>query len=72
MVLGVPEDSERGQCPQKFMSELLVKALNAESFTKPQELERCHRALMAKSSTDARPRPFILCFHRYQERERVL
>ncbi|KAL7385372.1 hypothetical protein ABVT39_020746 [Epinephelus coioides] len=71
-VLGVAEDSERGQCPLKFMSELLVKVLNDESFTKPPELERCHRALMAKPSPDAHPRPFILCFHRYQERERVL
>lgn len=51
-VLGIAEDSEHGQCPQKFMSELLVKVLNNESFT--------------------RPRPFILCFHRYQEREQVL
>ena len=71
-VLGVAEDSERGQCPLKFMSELLVKVLNDENFTKPPELERCHRALMAKPNPDARPRPFILCFHRYQERERVL
>lgn len=71
-VLGVAEDSEREQCPLKFMSELLVKVLNDESFTKPPELERGHRALMAKASPDAHPRPFILCFHHYQERERVL
>lgn len=71
-VLGVAEDSEQGQCPLKFMSKLLVKVLNDESFTKPLELERCHRALMAKPSPDAHPRPFTLCFHRYQERERVL
>lgn len=71
-VLGVPEDSERGLCPLKFMSELLVKALNDESFTKPPELERCHRALAAKPSPGARPRSFILCFNCYQERERVL
>lgn len=31
-VLGVPEDSERDQCPLKFTSELLVKALNDESW----------------------------------------
>lgn len=71
-VLGVAGDSKRGQCPLKCMSELLVKVLNDESFTKPPELERCHRALMDKPSPDVCPRPFILCFHRYQERERVL
>lgn len=71
-VLGVPEDSEWGLCPLKFMSELLVKGLNNESFTKPPELESCHRALVAKPTPGAQPRPFILCFHRYQERERVL
>lgn len=27
---------------------------------------------MARPSPNARPRPFILCFHCYQERERVL
>lgn len=70
-VLGIPEDSERGQCPLKFMSELLVKALNDSSFTKPPELERCHRA-GAKPGAGARPRPFVMCFHRYPEKEQVL
>lgn len=65
-VLGVPEDSERDQCPLKFMSELLVKALIDKSFTKPPELERCHRA-------DGRAKPSTRpCFHHYQERERQL
>lgn len=71
-VLGVAEDSERGKCPLKFMSELLVKVLNDDSSSKAPELERCHRALMPKPSPDANPRPFIFCFHRFQERERVL
>lgn len=71
-VLGVGEDSERGQCPLKFMSELLVKVLDDASLSKPPELDRCHRALMPKPSPNERPRPFILCFHRFQDRERVL
>ena len=71
-VLGVGEDSEWRQCPLKFMSELLVKVLDDESLSKPPELERCHRALMLKPSPNAHPQPFILCFHRFQERERVL
>lgn len=74
-VLGVAEVSERGKCPLKFMSELLVKVLNDDSLSKAPELERCHRAPMPKPSPDANLRPFILCFHcfhRFQERERVL
>ncbi|CAM4605252.1 unnamed protein product [Leuciscus chuanchicus] len=71
-VLGVAEDSERGKCPLKFMSELLVKVLNDDSLSKAPELERCHRAPMPKPSPDANPLPFILCFHCFQERERVL
>lgn len=71
-VIGVPEDSERGKCPLKFMSELLVEVLNDETLPKPPELERCHRALTSKPGPNTKPRPFILCFHRFQERERVL
>lgn len=54
-VLGVAEDSERGKCPLKFMSELLVKVLNDDSLSKAPELERCHRAPMPKPSPDANP-----------------
>lgn len=70
-VLGVTKGSEQGQCPRKFMSEL-PKVLNDENLTKPPELERCHRALTSKPSSDTHPRPFTLCFHLYQEREKVL
>ena len=49
-VLGVPEGSEKGLCPLKSMYEFLVKVLNDESFTKPPELERCHRALTKVST----------------------
>ncbi len=71
-VMGIGEDSEWEQCPLKFMSELLVKVLDDESISKPPELERCHRAVMPKLTPNACPRPFIVCFHRFQERERVL
>lgn len=70
-VIGVPENCE-GQSPLTFMSEFLVKILNDDSFTKPPELDRAHRALMPKPASGERPRPFILCFHRYQEKNRVL
>lgn len=50
-VLGVPKDSERGQCPLKFMSKFLVKTLNDLSFIKPPELESCHRALPGEGTS---------------------
>lgn len=41
-------------------------------FTTPPELDRAHRALTQKPKAGQPPRPIIVAFHRYQDRERAL
>lgn len=71
-IINVPEGSEKGRDPIEFISDLLVENLGAGVFPKPPELERAHRSLAPRPGPGGRPRPFVICFHRFQEREKVL
>lgn len=71
-IINVPEDSESGTDMVKFTSELLKDVLGEQVFEKHPELERAHRALAPKPRDGQPPRPIIVCFHRYQEKERTL
>uniref|UniRef100_A0A8D0A8L6 L1 transposable element RRM domain-containing protein n=1 Tax=Sander lucioperca TaxID=283035 RepID=A0A8D0A8L6_SANLU len=71
-IINVPEGSEKGRNPTEFVSELLMKNLGPEVLPKPPELERAHRSLAPNPGPGGRPRPFVICFHRFQEREKVL
>ena len=70
-ILNVPEDSERGQPTVKFVSNMLMEAMPGV-FDKPPELERAHRSLGQKPKEERPPRPFVVCFHRFQEKEKAL
>lgn len=70
-ILNIPEGSEDGKDCTTFISELLKEAMGADVFPTPPELDRAHRS--AGKPADGRPpRPFILCFHRYREKEIAL
>uniref|UniRef100_A0A673Y1X5 L1 transposable element RRM domain-containing protein n=1 Tax=Salmo trutta TaxID=8032 RepID=A0A673Y1X5_SALTR len=70
-VFGLPEDSETGY-PTQFMAELFKEVLNDEAFPNLPELDRAHRSLAPKARPGGRPRPIIVQFHRYKEKELVL
>lgn len=71
-IIGIPEGSEAGQSPTEFISGLLMECLGSGVLTKPPELERAHRSLAPKPKPGGRHRPFVICFHRFQEKEKVL
>ena len=70
-ILNVPEDSERGQPTVKFVSSMLMEAMPGV-FDKPPELERAHRSLGQKPKEERPTRPFVVCFHRFLEKEKAL
>lgn len=71
-IINVPEDSEIGKDMIKFTSDLLKDVMGDQVFEKPPELERAHRGLAPKPRDGLPPRPIIVCFHRFQEKERAL
>lgn len=71
-ILNVPENSEKGQSNVKFVSEMLMEVMGQEVFEKPPELERAHRSLGPKPQEGRPPRPLVICFHRFQEKEKAL
>ncbi len=71
-ILNVPENSEKGQSTVKFVSEMLMEVMGQEAFEKPPELERAHRSLGPKPQEGRPPRPLVICFHRFQEKEKAL
>ncbi len=71
-ILNVPENSKKGQSTVKFVSEMLMEVMGQEVFEKPPELERAHRSLGPKPQEGRPPRPLVICFHRFQEKEKAL
>ncbi|KAK7930433.1 hypothetical protein WMY93_006828 [Mugilogobius chulae] len=71
-ILGVPEGLEQGN-PTKFVAGLLYEILGGgpNGLEKPPVLDRAHRALGPLPPEGGRPRPFIVCAHYYQEKERI-
>uniref|UniRef100_A0A673WYK5 L1 transposable element RRM domain-containing protein n=1 Tax=Salmo trutta TaxID=8032 RepID=A0A673WYK5_SALTR len=70
-VIELPVDSETGY-PTQFMAELFKEVLGDEAFPNLPELDRAHRSLAPKPRPGGRPRPIIVRFHRYKEKELVL
>uniref|UniRef100_A0A1A8BV28 LINE-1 type transposase domain containing 1 n=2 Tax=Nothobranchius kadleci TaxID=1051664 RepID=A0A1A8BV28_NOTKA len=68
-VLGVPEGLEQGN-PTRFMAALLQEVFGG-GLEKPPMLDRAHRAPAPKPPQGGRPRPFIVCFHYYREKELI-
>lgn len=70
-ILNVPEDSEKGQSTVKFVSNMLMEVM-PDVFDAPPELERAHRSLARKPAVGHPPRALVVCFHRFQEKEKAL
>lgn len=69
-VLGLPENVE-GKDARVYMAGLFADLLG-DLLSEPPELDRAHRSLQPKPRPDDPPRPIIVRFHRYMEKEAVL
>ncbi|KAJ3605997.1 hypothetical protein NHX12_028040 [Muraenolepis orangiensis] len=58
-IVNIPEGSENGKDPVKFIAELLVECVGPDVFTEPPELERAHRSLATKPKDGKPARPFV-------------
>lgn len=67
-LIGLEEGIE-GPQPSKFFSLLIQDVFGKEAFPSPPELDRAHRISFPKPGPGDRPRPVIVCFHRYQNKE---
>lgn len=71
-IVNIPEGSENNQDPVKFISEMLKEVTGTEVFDEPPILERAHRSPGQKPTVGRKSRPFVVCFHRFQDKERLL
>lgn len=70
-IINIPEGAKVGKDTIGFQSGRLKDTMESV-FDKPPELERVHRSLRPKPGAGQPPRPFIVCFHRFQEKEKAL
>ena len=70
-IIGLAESTESGR-PTEFFSQLLQNVVGKEILPSPPEIDRAHRTLIPKPGPGQRPRPVLLCLHRYQTKERIL
>lgn len=71
-ILNIPEGSEDGKDPSKFMSDVLMETMGPEVFLTPPELERAHRTPTSRVGQRSSPRTFLVCFSRFQQKEAAL
>ncbi|CAL1593479.1 unnamed protein product [Knipowitschia caucasica] len=70
-LLNINEGLEQGD-PTKFVADLLHEVLGGPNgLEKPPILDRAHRTSAQPSAAGGRPRPLIVRFHYYQEKERI-
>ena len=69
-IINVPEASDTKDMVT-HVSTLLKDVMGSQFNTLP-ELDRAHRILIPKPKNGQPPRPIIVAFHRYQDRERAL
>lgn len=70
-LVGVPESLE-GPQPSKFFAQMLQDVFGRELLPSLPELDRAHRSLAPKPGPAANPRPVVICFHRYQQKEMIM
>lgn len=51
---------------------MLKEVMGTEVFDEPLILERAHRSPGQKPTVGHKPQPFVVCFHRFQNKERLL
>jgi len=70
-IVGLPEEAE-GDEPTQFFEAWLPKILHIETKSGRVKLERAHRSLAPKPPFTQRPRPVLVRFHNYQDKQRVM
>lgn len=74
-VVGIPENLE-GSDPVKFMTEFFDEVLGTDFFPRPLVLSRGHRVGRKPSGVSGakqtRPRTFLVCFHSFQDKQRII
>lgn len=70
-VLGLPEGAE-GDHPAEFAEAFFKKLLNLTEVTPTYVVERAHRVPTGRSIPGAPPRPFLVRFLNFRDRDRIL
>lgn len=71
LILRLPKGVE-GNNPTCFFESWLMDVLHIETKSGRIKLERAHRSLAPKSPSMQRPRPGLVCFHNYQDKQRAM
>lgn len=72
-IINIPEGSEGVGNTVNFMTNALMEITRSNAlFDSAPVLERAHRVGAKPSDTSRPPRPFVVCFQRHQEKERLL
>lgn len=69
-VVGFPEGIE-GRNPREFMTDFFFETMK-DVLSAPPEIDRAHRSLAPKPRQGDRPRPFIVKFHRFLDKDAAL
>ncbi|KAK7898840.1 hypothetical protein WMY93_019693 [Mugilogobius chulae] len=70
-IVGLPENTE-GPRPTAFFSQLLCEVFGPDLLPTPPEIDRAHRIPVAKPLQGGKPRPVILCLHRFQVKDQIV
>lgn len=71
-IVNVLEGSEGNQDTVAFMSKMLMELTGENLFDSAPVLERAHRVGNAPATAAQNPRTFLVCFNRFQDKERLL
>lgn len=71
-IVNVSEDSEGVEDTVKFVSNMLMEITGNALFESVPALERAHRVSKKPEKAGLPPRPFVVGFHQFQEKERML
>ena len=67
-IVGLPEDSE-GKDPVKFLERWIPEYLQMTVKDDRVKLDRAHRSMAPKPSPNQRPRPLIIKFHNFRDKQ---
>ncbi len=70
-IVSLPEDTE-GSNPLKFFEKWIPDYIYLDMKAGKLKLERAHCSLAPKPVQDSRPRPVIVWFHNFQDKQRVM
>uniref|UniRef100_H2N1V0 L1 transposable element RRM domain-containing protein n=1 Tax=Oryzias latipes TaxID=8090 RepID=H2N1V0_ORYLA len=70
-IIGLPEEAE-GSNPTRFFETWIPSLLGMEAKNGRVKIERAHRTLAPKPGPNQRPRPVLIRFHNFVDKQRVL